>query len=66
MADSDVAPDAPAQPSIGLDALDSHLMRRAKFFENEALMLAINLRDVIAAGQVAAPPRKAAKSARAD
>lgn len=35
------------QAGVTLDAFNAYLTRRAAFFENEATMLAINLRDVM-------------------
>lgn len=50
MSDKEDQTNEPAeQQAIHLDPLDAHLMRRAKFFENEALMLALNLREALAA-----------------
>jgi hypothetical protein len=52
MADSAAAPDAQAS-QFTADPLVQHLLRRAKFFENEALMLAVALKDCVA--QLSAP-----------
>lgn len=47
---------AAEQQAVHFDPLDAHLMRRAKFFENEALMLALNLRDALTIAQKTEPP----------
>ncbi len=58
----DSAPAEDVKPVVSFDALDSHLMRRTKFFENEALMLAVTLRDALSEAarlrQTPAPKRR--------
>lgn len=44
------AGEAAPQHALALDSFSAHLMRRTKFFEDEALLLAMQLRDANAAG----------------